>query len=859
MGKLVSFFSNLLKNLTILFARPLKRRLLFLIAISIVAIAGLLLIFMNSTNRNKVVLKGSNQTPVKINRLQIIVPEGAFPSSKKFIITELDQDSSIYDYAVKNEKFVSDVYKVSPEDGKKELSLLPLTLRYAVPSQYYLGDNFYNLSLGYLDENTKVTRRFYGSEIVKDSKGIYIEAKTFHTSIIGLIADKPINEGFGLKEIIDKPANYKPYLLIVPGIDENFSGSIPNTYSENKPAGRNFWEILFPDRSIWLYNYPLKVTRPSVYVEAARSFFKNFGRTDYVVYEAKRLSTELKRIPFKFDIIAHGIGGLIVRYALESDQNIKNVRKVVIISTPNLGTNLANPVYLSLLYGKSNDALAKIYDADVDSISYIKSAASDYLEKINVFWESIKPGSKTLKELNSFGLRKDIDYLAICGSTTNFPVNIKHSQLSNFYPEFVKGLGDGVVTIKSATFDGKIKAKIFKHSFYDIYFQKDVLETIKKFIDDIKPPEEYVFKNDEFLEEHPTGQEGEFFNTPTTIESSKKTTEVTSTGSTPTKSEEPKVKSNININVSKYSYIGMKQLDYRSKKLIEIYGNARRLFSIGDSLFVLCDNQLIAYNKNDNRIRLITNVTEDSFANIWKDQLLIYDGSEIKAFNENGDMVWKREANIEGKLLDLYMTKDMYYSLFADDGKLIYKVFDKNFNILFSKEVKGINGHLKYSPKYNQLFIVTNDQILCYEISINRELFEKTESSFRKYAKIDRNRRLEFSDVERIGEWLIILTKEYEIFANNLLNGKVVNLGFGDVGSNKLLFDGSRTIYIFGEKTLNFLMLEQNAKQKIIKRDNRYVKFQNKTIIDATVFKGKLYTIVHDNKNTEIDELLIDF
>jgi len=854
MEKILSFFSNLIKNLLAFSTKFLKRKLLFSIAISTFVVIICLLVFINLDKKSKVVLKGSNQTPVKINRLQVIVPDGAFPSSKKFIISELDRNSSIYNYATKSENFVSDIYRVSPEDGKEELSLLPLTLRYTIPSQYYLGDSFYNLSLGYLDEDSKVARRFYGSEIVKDDKGIYVEAKTFHTSIIGLIASKPINESFGLKKIVDKPVNYKPYILIVPGIDENFSGSIPNTYSESEPTGRNFWEILFPDRNIWLYNYPLKDTRPNIYVEAAKSFFKDFGRTDYIVYEAKRLSTELKRIPFKFDIIAHGIGGLIVRYALESDPTIKNVRKIVMVSTPNLGTNLANPVYLNMLYGKSDSVLAKIYEVDADSISYIKNVTLDYLEKINVFWESVKPGSKTLEELNSFGIRKDIDYLSICGATTNFPINIKNSQLSKFYPEFVESLGDGIVTIKSATLDGKIKAKIFKHSFHDIYFQKDVLETIKEFLEDVKPPEKYILKDDDFLEKHPSGnnQEDEFFSTPTITELSEESTKIVSIESTTLEKKKSKVEGN--IRVVKYNNINMKELDYKTLKLIETCGNAKKLFSVGNSLFIFCDDQLIVYSMNENKIKRTININKNSFINVWKNQLLIYDGSEIEAFDEKGNLIWKKDITFGDKLLDLYLTKDEYYSLFIDDGKLIYKVFDENLNILSSEKIRGINGHFKYSSKYNQLFVVTNDQILCYEISTNKKLFEKTESSFRKYASINRKRRLEFSDVERIGEWLIILTKEYEIFANNLLNGRVVNLSFGDVGSNKLLFDGLKTIYIFGEKTLNFLTLEQ----KTIRRESYYVKLKNETLIDA-VFKGSLYVIIRNGKNAEVVELSIRF
>jgi len=843
--KILSFF---LKNLVEVFRKIWKKRFISILVLASISVIVVLFLFMTLNKKRQVVIKGSNQTPVNINRLQVIVPDGAFPSSKKFVIKEISKSSEIYNYAVENEDFVSDMYEVFPEDGKEELALLPLTLRYIVPAQYYLGDNFYNLSLGYLDKDSKIARNFYGSEIVKDGNNIYVEAKTFHTSIIGLIAKRPVNESFGLKKLIDKPENYKPYILIVPGIDENFSGSIPNTYSDSQPSGRNFWEVLFPDRSIWVYKYPLKDSRPNIYVEAARNFFKNFGRTDYVVYEAKRLSTELKRIPFKFDIIAHGIGGLIVRYAIESDPTIKNVRKVVLISTPNLGTNLANPVYLNTLYGKADNALAKIYDVDVDSITYIKNITTDYLEKVNVFWESIKPGSKTLEELNSFGIREDIGYLAICGTSTNFPINIENSELSKFYPEFVEKIGDGIVTLNSATLNGKFKFKSFNYSFHELYFQKDVLETIKNYLEDVKPPEKYTFKDDKFLEKLPNNKERtEFFSTPTVSKTPSETKTVPSE-----KLERIRSKGSNYIQVVslKNSDRKMQRFYPNISELIRLPKNTKKLFYLSGSIFFLCDDQLLLYESTKKEIRKISDVPSSSFANIWKNYLIVYSNSQIKKYDKEGNLISKKNVFFTGanNLLDLFMTSNRYYVLIKDVHGIIFKVFDERSQMLFSEKIEGIEAHFKYSPKYNQLFVVSNDEIRCYEIPDNREMFIKTENSFRKYASISKERRLEFSDVERIGEWLIVLTKEYEIFANNLLNGKVLNLGFGDVGSNRLLFDGISKIHIFGEKTINFL----NLRQQTIEREEKYVKFDEQTIVDAAFGNGKLYLIVESTGEKEL-------
>lgn len=838
------------------FQKIWKRRLIFIMLVSVIAVIVVILSFTVLNKKEQVIVKASEQTPVNINKLQIIVPNGAFPSNKKFIIKEIDKNSEIYTYATKNEDFVSEMYEVSPEDDKEELALLPLTLRYNVPKQYYLGDNFYNLSLGYLDRDTKIVRRFYGSELIKDGENIYIEAKTFHTSIIGLIAKKPTSESFGLKKVVDKPENYKPYILVVPGIDENFTGAIPNTYSDNEPLGKNFWEILFPDRSIWLYRYPLKDSRPNIYVEASRSFFREFGRTDYIVYEAKRLSTELKRIPFKFDVIAHGIGGLIVRYAIESDPTIKNVRRVVLISTPNLGTNLVNPVYLNALYGKSDSALAEIYGLNTDSISYIKNIVTDYLEKINVFWESLKPGSKTLEELNSFGMRNDIDYLALCGTSINFPINIQNSELAKFYPEFLEGTGDGIVTVSSATLNGKLKSKVFNYSFHELYLQKDVLETIREYLEDIDVPEPYTFKTDDFKEKLQSESEvnSEFFSTETTTENTLKKPDIPPETSHSTfKSTSTAIQSKVKIEGLKNDR-NFRRFYPETVNLAEITEECRKIAVLSNRIFILCKENLYRL-ENKGKLVKLSDTTPDSFFNVWKNSVFLYSDSKIKIFDRDGNLISTKKLSIEDNdLLDVFMTSFRIYTLLKEDHDIIFKIFDHSGNLMSSKKIRGIRAHFKYSEKYNQLFIVSNDEILCYDVSNDQEIFVKTESSFRKYASFSSERRLEFVDLERISEWLIILTKEYEIFANNLLNGEVINLGFGDVGSEKLIFDTLETIYVLGEKTINFLDFKENT----VKREEKYVKFDENVIINGTVFNKELYLILSEGTKMKVVKLKFD-
>jgi hypothetical protein len=125
---------------------------------------------------------------------------------------------------------------------------------------------------------------------------------------------------------------------------------------------------------------------------------------------------------------------LIVRYALESDPNIKNVKNLVLISTPNKGTNLANPLFFNLIWGKDLNLLSKLLGVEKATISIIMAENAFYLDLINSYYYDITPSSSFLNTANSFERRSDIRYLVIGGTNSNIEEDITNKVISQIYP-----------------------------------------------------------------------------------------------------------------------------------------------------------------------------------------------------------------------------------------------------------------------------------------------------------------------------------------------------------------------------------------------------------------------------------------
>lgn len=471
----------------------LSHRLLTLAILVVLTVLIAIFVLLSLRNKgNSSATRTSEQTEAmaEITDFSIVIPPSAFPYTKDFRIRLINAGDPLFELKSLS-RFTGNIYELSPVDGRDDLALVPMLFRYNFPTEFYFGTAFNNIDLYYIDDpKNPIAHPFSGAEIKKIDETIVVEARSYHGSVIGIRVSNPEKVAWGFQKKIEKQETLKPHLLIVPGVDRNFLGFLPNTISNVNPQGNNIWEVAFPDRTIWSYSYPLVETRSLDYVSEATSFFEKTLRTSYVVFEATKLAQALQSYGKPMDIIAHGVGGLIVRYAIEKFA-VENVRKVVLISTPNGGTNIVNPSFLSLLYGKEKTVLAGLYGLEEDTIRFIEKNNLSYLEKVNAYASEILPDSQIVEELSQ-SIRPDIEYAFIGGSSPGFQADIETSQLAKFYPELTVTKGDGVVSIYSAllpTIENpnalqNVYGKVFDYSFYENYVQKDTLLYIQQFLEE---------------------------------------------------------------------------------------------------------------------------------------------------------------------------------------------------------------------------------------------------------------------------------------------------------------------------------------------------------------------------------------
>jgi len=472
-------------------------KILLFIIVSAIVILVFFFIFKN-------VFLSPKEISLSSTNIQINIPESAFSSMKNIEIKVVDKNSSEYQELINYKNFYGEIYKITFSEKSNESSILPITLRYRIPTDNYFGDNFINFSLAYItQEDPPIVSEFSGEKIVKIENEYYIEAQTFQitkVNYIGLVIESPEESSSGLKVIKEAPPTLEPDIILIPGTDINFLGKIMNIPENGYP--QSFWSSLFPNRTIWSYNYPLISTRSKNYNDSFVSFVERTGINSYIEFEGRRLAQELSRFPNKkFDIIAHGIGGLIARYALESTQTIQNVENLVLISTPNKGSNLANPLFFNLLFGKDADILSQLFNVENSTILKITLQISSYLDQINSYYEDLIPNSEFLNRLNSFGIRNDIGYLAIIGSNPEIEEDLSNKYIARLYPEFVQRNGDGIVSVDSANLERIERTYYSEKSFYEIYNDPDVLNIIVSFLEESVPSYSLEpFKDDNFVE-----------------------------------------------------------------------------------------------------------------------------------------------------------------------------------------------------------------------------------------------------------------------------------------------------------------------------------------------------------------------
>ncbi|MEJ5228927.1 MAG: alpha/beta hydrolase [Pseudothermotoga sp.] len=452
----------------------LRKKLLLIIAATGVAVV-LVVFFGLKVFKRTFVATPEKAASVVAQALTISVPEGAYNRQKSFEIKRISPSNL---HPQLSTVFVSEVYEVSPIDKIEEFAMKPVVIRYRLPKNLYLGEEYGNVKLAYIPNLAEpIYRTFGGAYIDMDESGAYVEVEAFHASAIGIIADVPQKQKLGLQLIKENSKSVEPALLLVPDVDRNFLGFVPSTFKQEI----NLWDELFPNRTIMYYEYPIVSTKSKSYMNGFKQFSRTSTLSSYLLYEAEKLAAELLRLKsLDFDILAHGVGGLIARLAVERHPEIKNVRKIVLVSTPNKGTNVVNPIYFgTLFFDKPSNIVATNFGLDRSIVDSMKSHLLFYLESIGPIYREISVSSQLLSLLNT--PRQDIEYLCVVGNKPPMSINVKGTPIENFYPELATGVGDGVVTLQSAKIEG-VEFFTVDGSFFDCYLSSKFQEKVKGFL-----------------------------------------------------------------------------------------------------------------------------------------------------------------------------------------------------------------------------------------------------------------------------------------------------------------------------------------------------------------------------------------
>jgi hypothetical protein len=786
------FLSKILLFLRRLRYKVNKKIIIISSVIIALAVAGIIIVPM--------LFEGNSSSTLeqKTKDLEIIIPEVAYSGNKQFIINEIPENSIEYQNLTSMANFQGKIYSIKPSDGVEESSLVPMKIRYKIPNDLYFGDNFTNFSIAYAsDDEPPVISELSGSRIVKIDNSYYVEAETFHFSNIGLIVKSPQESDYGLKTLIEKPVSYKPDIVLVPGTDINFTGYLSNTNTSKNPYGSNFWSALFKERTIWQYNYPLVNTRSKTYFDSYQGFLMRTGSKSFIEFEAKRFAQELKRLPNReFDIIAHGVGGLIARYAVESDESIDNVKNIVLLSTPNDGTNLANPLFFNLIYGKDPDILIETLKIDEETSFNIKYNSNFYLEQINSYYYDLIPNSDFLNELNSFGMREDINYITIAGKNSGIKMDLNQSSISRLYPEFINGKGDGIVSVDSALIPEASTKLLYDYKFYDLYSKPDVLENIKKILEDnLDVPDIKEFKDDDFIETY------EQLYSQGSEDNNQTDTNIV---------DEENPEFNLPINYSEFDLVANKEV------VKEISYTNPTLHSFDNKLFISTNTGIYDLKGN---ILLNTDIINSY---VYKNRFIVT--------SRDGVFVLDKNSNDFIEVEDTLIESDEAYYL-SNFGLL--RVFHnlENSTVYLNKEIISNNSKLMEIEEYN------NVNYLIFQNRISLLTSDSLNDFITKDSIIDIT-GIEFDsikEVEIFNNDFYIITNDYKLIYVKGDRSFYQVLGNGDVGKIALI-KRDNNLFIFGSDTLTYIDIENKN------FPGNYQRF-NETNINYTIIDNAVYGI----------------
>ncbi|KAF2957966.1 hypothetical protein AS159_06145 [Thermotoga sp. Ku-13t] len=736
------------------FLTILRRRLLLITLLAAFVLFVSLLLWRSYSNRPKIV-KGSEETAVP---LTVVVPDGSYSTKKTYVVKRVSRDSLSPTIA---NTFVGDLYEVSPSDGVDEFAMKPIRIIYRLSKDLYFGGDYANVKLAYIpDPKQPIYRIFGGANMGFDDKGAYIEAHAFHTSIVGLIADVPEKQKLGLQLLVERSRTIEPVLLLIPDVDRGFLGFV------NSSQATNFWIELFPTRTIMYYEYPLASTRSVSYMNSFRSFAQQ-NVPSYLLFEAEKLAMELVRLKnFEFDIVAHGVGAIIARLAVELHPEVKNVRSLILVSPPNRGTNVVNPLYYgALIYRKDSQVVANNFGIDRFVVDAMKSHLLYYLEALGPIYSEILTGSDLLKKLDKT-VRKDVRYLVVVGNSPPASIDVTGTQLEIFYPELVKGKGDGVVSHESATIEG-IEKIVLNGSFFDCYLDPTFHAKLKDFLAQTRV-EIPSYREETYPERVPQAQQTERIVKPAT--------ETKSSTQVETKREE-----SVQLRVSLPVRFERSQLLTKVGAL-DLKG-ARSIHFVLGRLFYVLEDGLYSDGKRiqSGTIRYV-HVLNDSISFVANDRLYRFNGSKVT------DLGRLDLAGVE----DVLATDGGVFALLRSKENLVLARWENGWKQV--QILSGVYGKFIDGPS---LLVMTNREIYDFSIGNLRKLLDSSK------IRID-GRSVDFKSCLMVSDLLFVGLRSYSLLVYDL---RTETYTWGAEGwidpetflplKNAVLIAGTSTIFTF--------------------------------------------------------------
>ena len=780
-----------------------KRKILLFSILGGVGIALILLFFFKP--KKEEVKPPPPSVRQVVNNLFIHVPEGAYPFGKEFEIRKLDEgevrelESRLPGLKV----MAGEAYEVKPKDGRNEFALKPIRIRIYIPSDYFYGEEFTGVALAYIPEDHPDVYYIYpGSTIGRDDRGYYVEAQAFHASTIAAVQVPAEKQTHSLRLIREVASSVKAAVIIVPGEDPKFSGGLDEDL--------NFWTSVFPDRTIYVFDYPLSKARSMRYEREAEEFFRSSGVKSYALFEAEILASILKDPLFSrndYVIIAHGIGGIVARLAVELHPEIRNVKKLVLVSTPSHGTAVANPMYFSsFLFGRTDAVISQNLGVPVDMVPVIRSHVYNYIEKINVFYRDILPNSPVLRKLHP---RNDVGYLVIAGTVPPFKIDVSGSDLEKFYPELSKGRGDGVVSVESAKIEGKPLLR------FDISFlnstRADVLDAIRSFVETEKLPKPPEFTTDQYEE---------FVSPKTRREEEEKPTE-----------EPTKV-------VEKATPVGFLEPEgFVVKDILRIV--AKRDISSYDSGACINDQPYFATAEGLEDWNYVVEKGTFRFLKSVAGELTMVCGRGKCKVNAIGFSRMEGEVDISGVEDVMVMNDGRVYAILPGGGETekLVVLTDRGYRLVY--EAPGVYGRI--IPREDGMIFMTNSVLV----------FLDFDGKVKKAVSMDsiavKGHRAEAVYAVEKNGMIYVLTRDHYLLVHDEREGKSWIVGDGNIADGfKIVEIGDRYLALVGKRVVFYV---DTVDRKI---KGCYDVFRDLEIIDAFGCGEDVYLIVKQGEKLQV-------